>query len=441
MHYTTTTTTTTTTTAAAAATATTTTLHYITLHYTTLHYITLHYYTTTLLHYYTTTLLHYYTTTLLHYYTTTLLHYYTTTLLHYYTTTLLHYYTTTLRHYDTTTLLHYYTTTLLHYYTTTLLHYYTTLHCTALHYITLHYTNYTALHHSYNYTTFHCTNYTALPQLQLHYLTLDYTTLYHTTLHSTHDIALHYTRSILNRDYNRNCACTCTNCTTLQLQLRYTTPQLQLQPQLWLQLHYTTLHPAVVVRWPLQPLRSKKHHFNHLSVHQWIRSAIRDSQQPTSSIGFLFLKLPPPPCAVLLVDIVSGPGHGSPIIHIWVILGGWTSISTIPLWKLSWGLAPKGLVSWCLWKVFLLQKMLYLHIQMHFTILTVFHCFPPSEPPAGTVTAAVRTLPERIAVGECVDSTAGDVSLYPAKVSSLDRKKNWPFQVVYRRYLPHARSM
>lgn len=36
-----------------------------------------------------------------------------------------------------------------------------------------------------------------------------------------------------------------------------------------------------------------------------------------------------------------------------------------------------------------------------------------------TVTAAVRTLPERIAVGECVDSTAGDVSLYPAKVSSF----------------------
>ena len=39
----------------------------------------------------------------------------------------------------------------------------------------------------------------------------------------------------------------------------------------------------------------------HLSVHQWIRFAIPDSQQPTSPIGFLFLKLPPPPCAVLLV--------------------------------------------------------------------------------------------------------------------------------------------
>ena len=38
-----------------------------------------------------------------------------------------------------------------------------------------------------------------------------------------------------------------------------------------------------------------------LSVHQWLRSAIPDSQQPTFPIGFLFLKLPPPPCAVLLV--------------------------------------------------------------------------------------------------------------------------------------------
>ena len=43
----------------------------------------------------------------------------------------------------------------------------------------------------------------------------------------------------------------------------------------------------------------------HLSVPQWLRSAIPDSQQPSSPIGFLFLKLPPPPCAVLLVDFVS----------------------------------------------------------------------------------------------------------------------------------------
>ena len=60
------------------------------------------------------------------------------------------------------------------------------------------------------------------------------------------------------------------------------------------------------VRWPLEPLQplQKTHNFNHLSVHQWIRSAIRDSQQPTSPICFLFLNLPPSPCAVLLVNKV-----------------------------------------------------------------------------------------------------------------------------------------
>jgi hypothetical protein len=40
---------------------------------------------------------------------------------------------------------------------------------------------------------------------------------------------------------------------------------------------------------------------NHLTFHQWLLYAIPDSQHPTSPIGFLFLKLPPPPCAVLLV--------------------------------------------------------------------------------------------------------------------------------------------
>ena len=48
---------------------------------------------------------------------------------------------------------------------------------------------------------------------------------------------------------------------------------------------------------------SKKHNSNHLPVHQWIRSAIHAaSQQLTSPIvSVLSLKLPPPPCAVLLV--------------------------------------------------------------------------------------------------------------------------------------------
>ena len=97
----------------------------------------------------------------------------------------------------------------------------------------------------------------------------------------------------------------------MQLQLHYTnytTPQLQL--------HYTTTTTTSALHhttssscgWGDRPgdhcnhcSHSKKHNSNHLAVHQWIRSAIRDSQQPISPIGFLFLKLPPPPCAVLLV--------------------------------------------------------------------------------------------------------------------------------------------
>ena len=57
----------------------------------------------------------------------------------------------------------------------------------------------------------------------------------------------------------------------------------------------------------------------HLSVHQWIRFAIPDSQQPTSPIGFLFLKLPPPPCAVLLV------------FYVGVKLRSWEGVSAV--WK------------------------------------------------------------------------------------------------------------
>ena len=38
------------------------------------------------------------------------------------------------------------------------------------------------------------------------------------------------------------------------------------------------------------------------SIHQCFCSAICESQQPISPIGFLFLKLPPSPCAVLRVS-------------------------------------------------------------------------------------------------------------------------------------------
>ena len=99
------------------------------------------------------------------------------------------------------------------------------------------------------------------------------TTLHYTTLITLHYPTLHYTT------------------------LRYTTLQLQLQLQL--QAHYTALHHTTSSSCGEVHCnhcnRSKKHDSNHLSVHQWIRSAIRDSQQLTSPIGCLFVKLPPPP--------------------------------------------------------------------------------------------------------------------------------------------------
>ena len=80
----------------------------------------------------------------------------------------------------------------------------------ALHYTTLHYTtpHYTTPH----YTTF---NYTTLPYPTLHYI----------TLHSLH---------------HHRCNCNYTTLITLHHNYNSTTLQLQLQ------LHYTTLHPAVV---------------------------------------------------------------------------------------------------------------------------------------------------------------------------------------------------
>ena len=98
----------------------------------------------------------------------------------------------------------------------------------------------------------------------------------------------------------------------MQLQLQYTNytaPQLQFHYTIattTAALHHTTSSSC---RWGDHCNHcslSTKHSSNHLSVHQWICSAIRYSQQPASPLGFLFLKLPPQPCAVLLVPQVYG---------------------------------------------------------------------------------------------------------------------------------------
>ena len=52
--------------------------------------------------------------------------------------------------------------------------------------------------------------------------------------------------------------------------------------------HHTILYIQQSCEWGDHCNHSKKHNSNHLSVHQWIRSAINASQQLTSPIGFHF---------------------------------------------------------------------------------------------------------------------------------------------------------
>ena len=88
-----------------------------------------------------------------------------------------------------------------------------------------------------------------------------------------------------------------TTTTLITLHNNYNSTTLRLQ----LQLLYTTVHPAIVGDdYCNHCIHSKKYNSNYLSVHPWIRSAIRDSQQATAPIGFLFLKLLPAPCAAPL---------------------------------------------------------------------------------------------------------------------------------------------
>ena len=126
---------------------------------------------------------------------------------------------------------------LLHYITQNYTNYTTliTLHCTELHWTALHHRT---LHYNYNYNYF---THTTLHYTRLHYShTLHYTRVRNTTVHYITLLTLHHTTSS-SCGWGDHCK------------------------------HYND--------------SKKKHSSDHLSVRQWIRSAIRDSQQPTSPIG------------------------------------------------------------------------------------------------------------------------------------------------------------
>ena len=134
------------------------------------------------------------------------------------------------------------------------------------------------------------------PHLTLHYTTLHYTTLHDITLHCTTLITPHH-------DYNCSCACCCTvitlHCNHSSTTLHYTTATATTATTT--ALHGSTFSSSGKVTTATFATIRKKYNSNHVSVHQCIRSAIRDSQQPTLPIGFPFLKLPPLLCAALLV--------------------------------------------------------------------------------------------------------------------------------------------
>ena len=183
----------------------------------------------------------------------------------------------------------------------------------ALHHVTLHCavtttttttttSHYATLTNYLHYTTLHYTT-TTTP---LHYTTLDYTTQYYATAKNTtvHYITLHYanyTRPQLQLQLQLHY----TNYITLQLQLHYATTATTTA------LHHTTSSSCGWGDCCNHCGHSKKHNRNHLSVHQWICSAIHTSQQLTYPIVSYLWNFRPP-CAVFLVYV-------SMCIYIYII--------------------------------------------------------------------------------------------------------------------------
>ena len=210
-------------------------------------------------------------------------HHYTT--LHY---TTLHSTTTT-----TTTSLHYTNYIALHelHYTSTTLHY-ITLHYANYNYTTLHYTDYITLHYmTPHWTTPHhttLTTTTATTTTILLYTTLEYTTLHSPTLYYTTVITPHIIVIIFGGADSYTTLITNATATTLH-KFHYTTTATPLHSTTTTTtaaLHHTTSSSC---GWGDRPgdhcnhcSHSKQHNSNHLSIHEWIRSAIRDSQQPAS---------------------------------------------------------------------------------------------------------------------------------------------------------------
>ena len=133
-----------------------------------------------------------------------------------------------------------------------------------LHYSTQHYANYITLRYNYNYNCNY--NYTTVHNTRVHYTTLHYTN--YTAPQLQLQLQLHYSTLItLHYNYSYNLTTLHYTTTTTTTALRHTT--------------------SSSCRWGdhcSHCSHSKQHNSNHLSVHQWIRSAIHASQQLASPI-------------------------------------------------------------------------------------------------------------------------------------------------------------
>ena len=136
-------------------------------------------------------------------------------------------------------------------------------------------------------TTTTSTTATATTRLQNNYsYNYNSTTLYYTPLHhTTLQLQLQQLLQLQLWHFNYN-----------DINYNHTTIQLQLHLQL--QFHCTTLHHTTSSGcvWGDLCNHSKKHNSKHLSIHQWVRSAFHDSQQPT------FARLPIETSATALCD-------------------------------------------------------------------------------------------------------------------------------------------
>ena len=126
-----------------------------------------------------------------------------------------------------------------------------------------------------------------LHHTSLHHTRLDYTLLYTTTLTTTSFtttllyITLHYSTlhcNALRTLHHRKCKCNHTTRTTSN----YTTPQLQLH---YIHCNNTCGTPYITI---LHPAPVGTDQVTTPCKYQWIRSAICDSQQTGSPVGFIF---------------------------------------------------------------------------------------------------------------------------------------------------------